>query len=45
LKGSTIKAFNGKCLAVIQAGEKTGTLNFTAKADGLKEAGIKLTIK
>ena len=44
LKGSSIKAFYGKCLAVVQAGENPGTLNVTASAKGLQEAGIQIEI-
>lgn len=42
MKGSTIKAFNGKCLVVIQAGETAGEVVLTAKTDGLKEGEIKI---
>lgn len=45
LKGSTIKAFNGKCLAVVQATETPGKITFNAKAAGLKDAAIELTTK
>lgn len=45
LKGSTIKAFNGKCLVVVQAGEKTGEVVLTAKSEGLKESKVNIQIK
>jgi beta-galactosidase len=44
MKGTTIKAFNGKCLVVVQAGEKTRTVVLTAKANGLKESKVKIQI-
>ena len=43
LKGSTIKAFNGKCLVVVQAGEKHGKIRLKASAEGIKDASV--TIK
>ena len=45
MKGSTIKAFYGKCLVVVQAGEKSGEVVLTAKADGLKESKVKIKLK
>ncbi len=45
LKGSTIKAFNGKCLVVVQAGEKKGKVVLTAKADKLKESKVNIQLK
>jgi beta-galactosidase len=45
LKGSTIKAFNGKCLVVVQAGEKPGKATLSASADGLKSGKIKISLK
>ncbi len=45
LKGTTIKAFNGKCLVVVQAGEKKGEVVLTAKTDGLKESTVKIQSK
>ena len=45
MKGSTIKAFNGKCLVVVQAGEKTGEVVLTAKSEGLKESKVNIQIK
>ncbi|WP_163707700.1 glycoside hydrolase family 2 TIM barrel-domain containing protein [Mangrovibacterium lignilyticum] len=45
MKGSTIKAFYGKCVAVVQANENPGTLTFTASAEGLKESNIQIEIK
>ena len=44
LKGSSMKAFNGKCLAVVQANETPGEVTFTAKADGLQEASVRLRL-
>ncbi len=44
-KGSTIKAFNGKCLVVIQAGENAGEVVLTAKSKGLKENKVNIKIK
>ena len=45
LKGSAIKAFNGKCLVVVQAEEKTGEVVLTAKSEGLKESQVNIQIK
>ncbi len=45
MKGSTIKAFYGKCLVVVQAGEKNGEVVLTANADGLKESKVKINLK
>jgi hypothetical protein len=45
LKGSTIKAFNGKCLVVVQAGENVGEVVLTAKANGLKESQVSIQMK
>jgi len=44
-KAKSRKAFNGKCLAVIQAGNKAGTIKLTAKSEGLQDATIELTVK
>ena len=44
-KGSQMNAFYGKCLAVIQANEKPGTLTLTAIAEGLKEGSIQIDMK
>ncbi len=35
-KADRRKAFNGLCLAVIQSGNKAGSIKFTAQSDGLK---------
>ena len=40
-KGSECKAFNGLCLAIVQA-EKTGTIKIKATSDGLHSAEIEL---
>lgn len=45
LKGSSIKAFNGKCLVVLQAGDQNGTATLTASSNGLKTATIKIKLK
>ena len=45
MKGSTIKAFNGKCLVVVQAGETKGKVTLSANADGLKEGQLNIQIK
>jgi beta-galactosidase len=45
LKGSTIKAFNGKCLVVVQAGENAGEVVLTARATGLKESTVSIQMK
>lgn len=42
MKGNSIKAFNGKCLVVIQAGEKPGTVTLKAFSDGLKSTETKI---
>ena len=36
------KAFHGKCLVVIQAGEKAGTIKLTANSDGLPVNAIEI---
>ncbi len=45
LKGTGIKAFYGKCLAVIQAGENPGEIRLTASAPGLEDASISINSK
>ncbi|RKD86481.1 glycoside hydrolase family 2 TIM barrel-domain containing protein [Mangrovibacterium diazotrophicum] len=45
MKGSTIKAFYGKCLAIVQANENPGTLSLTASSAGLTDATIQIEIK
>ena len=42
-KGSKHTALNGKCLVIVQSGNKTGRLELTAKANGLKPATIVIT--
>jgi beta-galactosidase len=44
-KGTTIKAFNGKCLAVIQAGELQGKIQLTASGIGLERASLSIISK
>lgn len=39
------KAFNGLCLAIIQAKSKPGKIRLTARADGLKESSIEIEVK
>jgi len=39
------KAFNGKCLVILQANRKPGTITLTASAQGLKPATIEITSK
>ena len=39
------KAFNGLCLAIVQASRKPGTIRFVARADGLKEAALEIESK
>ena len=45
MKGSTIKAFYGKCLAVVQANKNPGSLNLTASSSGLTDTTIQIEIK
>jgi beta-galactosidase len=42
-KGNKHTALAGKCLVIIQSSKKTGRLELTAKANGLKEAAIVIT--
>jgi len=44
-KGDRHTALNGKCLVVIQAGEKAGKVELTASATGLKSSTTFITIK
>jgi len=44
-KGSRHTALNGKCLVIVQAGDKAGTLELTASAAGLKETTVTITTK
>jgi beta-galactosidase len=39
------KAFNGKCLAIIQAGEKAGAVTIKANSEGLPKAAAHVTLK
>jgi len=39
------KAFNGKCLVVVQSSEKTGEIKLTASSEGLKEASVVINTK
>ncbi|NQU85344.1 MAG: DUF4982 domain-containing protein, partial [Mariniphaga sp.] len=45
MKGSTIKAFYGKCLVVVQAGENPGEITLTASANGIKNTSVKIKSK
>ncbi|MHC0439360.1 glycoside hydrolase family 2 TIM barrel-domain containing protein [Flavobacterium sp. 3-210] len=42
-KGSKHTALNGKCLVIVQSDTKSGRLELTAKANGLKSATIVIT--
>ena len=42
-KGTKHTALAGKCLVIVQSGDKTGRLELTAKANGLKPATIVIT--
>ena len=44
-KSSTIKAFHGKCLVVVQAGKEKGAVLLKASAPGLKSAAIILKLQ
>lgn len=44
-KASKRKAFHGKCLLVVKAGNKQGEVTITASSDGLKSDTIKLNLK
>ncbi len=43
-RASQRHAFNGLCMAVVQAGEKPGEVTFTATAAGLKSASLHLKV-
>jgi len=45
LKGTTIKAFNGKCLVVVQAGEKSGNVTLTASSEGISSGKVQISLK
>lgn len=42
-KGSKHTALAGKCLVIVQSGDKSGRLELTAKANGLKQSTIVIT--
>ncbi|MBS7256195.1 glycoside hydrolase family 2 TIM barrel-domain containing protein [Flavobacterium branchiicola] len=42
-KGTKHTALAGKCLVIVQSGDKSGRLELTAKANGLKQATIVIT--
>lgn len=44
-KGTKHTALNGKCLVIIQAGNKAEKLELTANANGLKSSTILITVK
>ena len=44
-KAQQRKAFHGKCLAVVQSGEKAGIIKFTATSEGLPNVTVVLTTK
>lgn len=44
-KGTKHTALNGKCLVVIQSGDKAGKLELTASANGLKSSSTIITVK
>jgi beta-galactosidase len=44
-KANYRKAYNGLCLAIIQATEKTGTIKLIATAEGLKGANLVISTK
>jgi beta-galactosidase len=44
-KGDNKKAFNGLCLAILQAKQKAGTIQLTATADGLLPATVTVITK
>jgi beta-galactosidase len=44
-KANYRKAFNGMCLAVVQATEKPGRISFTAKSEGLDSASLEIRAK
>ena len=43
-QGNQRKAFNGMCLAVVQAGAREGHVQVTARSPGLKEAAVELDV-
>ena len=44
-KANYRKAFNGLCLAIIQAKEKAGTIKITATSSGLQSSSVLVTTK
>jgi beta-galactosidase len=44
-KGSRRKAFNGLCLAIVQATAKPGQIRLTATSPGLKSSSVAITAK
>ena len=44
-KANYRKAFNGKCLVVVQSGEKAGEIVLTAQSEGLEGASIRFKTK
>ncbi|MDX2413909.1 MAG: glycoside hydrolase family 2 TIM barrel-domain containing protein [Bacteroidales bacterium] len=43
--GSSRKAFNGKCLLIVQSTKKRGDISIYASSDGLAEASLKVNAK
>jgi beta-galactosidase len=39
------KAFHGKCLVVVQSGDKPGIVKLTASSEGLTAAAVEITTK
>jgi beta-galactosidase len=44
-KSTAHKAFNGLCLAVLQAAKHAGVVKLTAAAEGLPASSINITMK
>jgi len=44
-KANNRKAFNGLCLAIIQANTKPGKIHLTASSNGLKDETINIDVK
>jgi len=44
-QGSDMEAFQGRCLAIVQSGDKPGTITLEASADGLEKAEVAIIVK
>ena len=44
-KSAQRNAFNGLCLAIVQAGRNAGAVRVRARAEGLKEAMVELNVR